>query len=220
MGWTKRELKQSFQCFGSQIKYLRKRKGWSQEQLVEFSGYSVRLISKAETNGRIALATLIDLAQALSTDSETVEPEQLIFDPVRIAKYITHATYVLQRESYDRMKHLIADDFVLDALGDRERFPFVGQYLGVEGFRCAIESFFDCMEVPANADFKNSYQYYQCETDENQVVVWGKSWIHPIGKPHEQPLDVTQKVRFHDGHICYFENCYDANNDSGQPPHA
>ena len=210
MSWSKRELKQSFRCHGLHIKHLRKRKGWSQEQLVEASGYSVRLVSKAETSGRIALTTLVDLAQALSTDTEIVRPEQLIFDPVRLCRLITHATYVLQKNSFDHMKHLIADDFVLDAVGNSQQFPFVGQYHGVEGFRRALDLFYQHMEVPPNVDYTKWYRYYPSESDENQVVVWGKSWIHPKGKQLESPLDVTQRVRFRDGKICYFENRYDA----------
>ena len=217
MSWTKRELKQSFRCHGSQIKQLRKRKGWSQEQLVEASGYSIRLISKAESSGRIALNTLVDLAEALGTSNKIVRPEQLIFDPVRLCRLITHATYVLQRDSFDYMKHLIADDFVLDAVGDSQQFPFVGQYHGVEGFRRALDLFYQHMEVPPNVDYTKWYRYYPNENDENQVVVWGKSWIHPIGKPLESPLDVTQRVRFRNGKLCYFENRYDAAGISKSP---
>ena len=128
MTWTKRQLKQSFPCNGAYIKYLRKRKGWSQRQLVHASGYSVRLVSKAESNGRIVLATLVDLAQALSTNTEVVRPEQLIFDPIGVAKFLTYATYVLQRNMYSRLCHIITDDFVLEMIGDSQRFPFVGHY--------------------------------------------------------------------------------------------
>ena len=89
MTWTRQQLKQSFPCNGSYIKYLRKRMGWSQRELKNASGYSERLISKAESNGRIVLATLIDLAQALSTPQDIVRPEQLIHDPIAVAKSIT-----------------------------------------------------------------------------------------------------------------------------------
>ena len=121
MTWTKRELKQSFPCNGAYIKYLRKRKGWSQKQMVQASGYSVRLISKAESNGRIVYATLADLAQALSTDSEVVHPEQLIFDPVGVARFFTYAVYVLQRNMLDQVGHLITDCLLYTSPSPRDQ---------------------------------------------------------------------------------------------------
>ena len=214
MSWTRQQLKQSFPCNGAYIKHLRKRMGWSQRQLKEASGYSERLISKAESNGRIVLATLIDLAQALSTPQEMVRPEQLIHDPVAVAKSITHATYVLQRNMFSRMKHMIADDCVLEAIGDPDQFPFAGRYVGAEGFRVAIDKFFSFMEVPKNVDYTQWYDYFQCPENENVVVIWGQSWIHPIGKPLLRPLDITQRVEIENGKIVYFENRYDASSTS------
>ncbi|QEG20845.1 helix-turn-helix domain-containing protein [Mariniblastus fucicola] len=210
MSWTRQELKQSFTCNGAYIKYLRKRMGWSQRELKIASGYSERLISKAEANGSIVLATLVDLAQALSTPQEIVRPEQLVFDPIAIAKSITHATYVLQRNMFTRMQHMIADDFVLEAIGDPKQFPFVGRYEGVDGFREAIDRFFSCMEVPANVDHTQWYDYFHCPKNENVVVVWGQSWIHPIGSPLDSPLDITQRIEIRNDKVCYFENRYDA----------
>jgi len=210
MTWTRQELKESFTCNGDYIKYLRKRMGWSQRELKKASGYSERLISKAEASGSIVLATLVDLAQALSTPQEVVRPEQLVFNPIAIAKSITHATYVQQRNMISRMQHMIADDFVLQVYGDPNQYPFVGRYEGIDGFREAIDCFFTCMEVPANVDYTQWYDYFQCPDNENVVVVWGQSWIQPIGKPLEKPLDVTQRIEVRNGKVCYFENRYDA----------
>ena len=210
MTWTRQRLKQSYPCNGSYIKYLRKRMGWSQRELKNASGYSERLISKAESNGRIVLATLIDLAQALSTPQDIVRPEQLIHDPIAVAKSITHATYVLQRNMIPRMQHLISDDFVLEFVGDPSDYPFVGRYTGVDGFRVAIDRFFSYMEVLPNVNHTQWHDYFQCPDDENVVVVWGQSWIHPIGRPAENPLDITQRIEVKDGKVCHFESRYDA----------
>ena len=157
MTWTRQELKESYTCNGDYMKYLRKRRGWSQRELKNASGYSERLISKAEAGGSIVLATLIDLAQTLSTPQEIVLPEQLMFHPIAIAKSMTHATYVLQRNMVSRMQHLIAEDFVLEVAGDLRAFPFAGRYVGIEGFREATDQFFSCMEVPVNVDHTQCY---------------------------------------------------------------
>lgn len=210
MSWTKNQLKQSFPCNGDFIKYLRKRMGWSQKQFKAASGYSERLICKAESNGKIVLATLVDLAQTLSTPQEKICPEQLIYDPISIAKSITHATYVLQRNMLSRMKYLIADDFVMNVVGDKSRFPFVGRYEGPDGFRDAVDSFFTTMEVPANVDHTRWYEYYSSPEQSNVVIVWGKSWIHPIGERLDSPINLTQRLELEDGKVRYFENRYDA----------
>lgn len=210
MTWTRQELKESYTCNGDYMKYLRKRRGWSQRELKNASGYSERLISKAEAGGSIVLATLIDLAQTLSTPQEIVLPEQLMFHPIAIAKSMTHATYVLQRNMVSRMQHLIAEDFVLEVAGDLRAFPFAGRYVGIEGFREATDQFFSCMEVPVNVDHTQCYDYFECPDNPNVVVVWGKSWIHPIGKPLEKPLDITQRIEIRDNKVCYLESRYDA----------
>jgi len=164
----------------------------------------------AEASGSIVLATLVDLAQALSTPQEVVRPEQLMFDPIAIAKSITYATYVSQRNMFSRMQHIIADDFVLEVFGDPQQFPFAGRYEGADGFREAIDRFFSCMEVPSNVDHTQWYDYFQCLDNENVVVVWGQSWIHPIGKPLAKPLVITQRIEVRDNKVCRFENRYDA----------
>jgi len=210
MTWTKRELKKSFPCNGAYIKYLRKRKGWSQKQLVQASGYSLRLILKAESDGRIVLQTLLDLAQALSTESEVIQPEQLILEPIGIAKFITHATYVFQRDMYEQLSHIVKEDIEIEFFGDLERFPFVGRYHGLEGFKEAIDKYFSCMEVPENVSHTKWHDYYSQLDNPNVVVVWGKSWIHPIGCPNQAPLDITQKIEFRDGKVSRFETRYEA----------
>lgn len=215
MAWTRQELKESYTCNGDYIKYLRKRMGLSQRQLKNASGYSERLISKAEAGGSIVLATLIDLAQALSSPREVVHPEQLIFHPIAIAKSITHATYVLQRNMYSRMQHLISEDFVLEIVGDENKFPFAGRYDGSNGFRKAVDQFFSFMEVPANVDHTQCYDYFECPDNPNVVVVWGQSWIHPIGKPLETALDITQRIEIKNNKVARIENHYDAIQFSG-----
>ena len=210
MTWTRQELKESYTCNGDYIKYLRKRMGWSQRQLKSASGYSERLISKAEAGGSIVLATLVDLAQALSSPREVVHPEQLIFHPIAIAKSITHATYVLQRNMFSRMQHLISEDFVLEIVGDEKKFPFAGRYDGFDGFRKAVDQFFSFMEVPANVDHTECYDYFECPDNPNVAVVWGQSWIHPIGKPLETPLDITQRIEIRNNKVFRIENRYDA----------
>lgn len=210
MSWTRHKPKQSYQCQGAYIKCLRKRRGWSQQQLVKASGYSLRLISKAESGGRITLTTLFDLAQALSTDTEVVRPEMLVFEPIRVARFLMHSTYVLQRDMFQHVSHLVADDFVMKIIGDDRKFPFVGEYRGASGLTVAIDKFYSHMVVPAEVDYRKWYDYYSSDSDDNIVLVLGKSWIHPVGQPFSEPLDISQRIEFKNGKIRSWENRYDA----------
>ena len=209
MAWAKDQQKLAYRCNGAHIRYLRKRMGWSQVQLKKASGYSERLIAKAEASGSIAHATLVDLAQSLSTKDQVIRPEELIYDPISIAKSLIHGIYVLQNEMISRVEHLIADNLKLEFVADKSKFPFAGSYVGVEGFRKGFELFFDSMTIPSDIDYTKCYDYFSSPERKEAVVVWGESWIHPVGMKFNQPTHVAQRIEFENGRISYLENCWD-----------
>ena len=55
------------------IKTYRLKKAWSQEQLSEFSGVSVRTIQRLEKGGQGALETLKAIAATLEIDIQTLQ---------------------------------------------------------------------------------------------------------------------------------------------------
>ncbi len=57
------------------VRKLRLEKGWSQEQLAEASGVSVRTIQRMERGKRVGLETLKCLAAVFETDVNTLQPE-------------------------------------------------------------------------------------------------------------------------------------------------
>ena len=57
------------------VRKLRLEKGWSQEQLAEVSGVSVRTIQRMERGKRVGLETLKCLAAVFETDVNTLQPE-------------------------------------------------------------------------------------------------------------------------------------------------
>ena len=76
----------SIPCNGAVVRRLRKRLGLTQAQLAQRSGFSERLIRKAEASTPISLKTVRSLAVALSCDEKNVDPNVLICSPIESAK--------------------------------------------------------------------------------------------------------------------------------------
>jgi len=76
----------SIPCNGAVVRRLRKRLGLTQAQLAQRSGFSERLIRKAEASTPISLKTVRSLAIALSCEDKKVDPNVLICSPIETAK--------------------------------------------------------------------------------------------------------------------------------------
>lgn len=202
MSWTKRELKRSYPCNGKLLQQLRQQAGLSQRKLAKQSGYCERLISKAEAGGSVAISTLEDLAQTLSTETRVVFFEELTTDPIAIAKSFTHALYKHRENFIERIRHLVTEDAVFRLAGNPSRDRYAGVHHGIDGFKLAMDEYFGVMEVSANVDYSQWYEYF---ADNDGVVVWGQSWFHRKGAPHKAPVAITQRLRFRDGKIFSFE---------------
>ncbi|NHO85371.1 helix-turn-helix transcriptional regulator [Pseudoteredinibacter isoporae] len=63
------------------LKRVRKDKLWSQEQLAEASGLSLRTIQRIESSGSAAMDSLAAIASALETDKDTLLEAELNFIP-------------------------------------------------------------------------------------------------------------------------------------------
>ena len=97
MAWTRTQLERSYVCNLQMLKFFRKRKGWSQQQLCEQANVSVRVVSKAETGTPISTASIDKFSLALTTPEHTVFPEDLISQPLESVSY-THLTLPTNRE--------------------------------------------------------------------------------------------------------------------------
>lgn len=76
----------SIPCNGAVVRRLRKRLGLTQAQLASRSGFSERLIRKAEASTPISLKTVRSLAIALSCEEKKINPSVLICSPIESAK--------------------------------------------------------------------------------------------------------------------------------------
>lgn len=207
MPWTKTDRKNSFACNGDLVRTLRRSKGLSQSQLSDLSGYSVRLISKAEAGNRVTLATLEVLAQALSTPERTVATEELISGPIQIAKLFTDAIHGDGTKAFSRIRAFLTDDVVFSISGDPNEFSYAGIHQGIDNVELAVTRLFSEMTIPEEeGGWEAHYQFFQ--SDET-VVIWGRCRMHRIGEEPGSPVPVTQRLKFRDGKICFFEDRFD-----------
>ena len=76
---------------GQHLRQLRMERGMTQLQLARAAGYTERLIRKAEKSGRLDIATIHDLAEALSQSGENVSLGHLLHDNLAIARLLVQS---------------------------------------------------------------------------------------------------------------------------------
>ncbi len=202
MSWSKSELKRSYACNPELIKYLRGRKKWSQKQLAKESGYCERLICKAESGGSIASATIEVLAKTLSSKDMKVYPEDIISDPIALAKKFIEAVHTLQRDLVKGIAHFTDPSgefkFVQCAKGD-----YPGTYRGIAALNEAAGKFFEAQSFVEGQDYKSNYQYYG---EGNEVVAWGTSTIRVVETGELIDIDITLRLFFEKGRLHRIED--------------
>jgi transcriptional regulator with XRE-family HTH domain len=186
---------------------LRKSRGWTQTDLAIKAGYSTRLISKAECGKPISRTTLMDLAQALSTPENVVLPDDLSAHPVDLAKKFMTAVHTHGPNLMPTIEHLLAPDATFHISGNPAELPYAGTHRGIDAIKRMYEIMFSVFEIPKNHRRESSYSYFG---KGNEVIIWGMSWIHPIGRPlNNEPVSTTHRLRFSRGKLLFFEDRLD-----------
>lgn len=196
----------NFCCNRDILKFFRTQRGWTQAELGRYAGYSERLISKAESGRSVSRTTITDLAEALSTSDQPVYFEDLVSDPIGIAEKYIAAVYACSHVTMSMIESFLDPEVVFFVAGEPDVVPFSGTYYGIEGCRELFRKFFSVLEVPQKHDHRPWYKFVG---HGNDVIMWGKSWIHPIGMPMQEPMPVAQLFRFRKGKIVYMEDRFD-----------
>lgn len=196
----------SLACNRSLLKQLRERRGLTQADMARLSGYSERLIVKAESGGTLSVRTIEDLADVLSTGDQIVYAEDLVSDPITLAKKFIDILHVHQKEAVAAMRHFLDEEVVFHITGDVKTIPFAGTHRGIEELDRAFKIFFTILEVPEGHDHTSHYHYVGQGTD---VVVWGESWIKPRGLSMDKPMSVSNLLRFRKGKLYHYEDHFD-----------
>jgi transcriptional regulator with XRE-family HTH domain len=206
MPWEATNLRKSYVCNPELLRFVRERRGWTQRELAVAAGYSERLVSKAESGRSISATAVADLAEALSSETHPVFPEDLVSDPVALAKQYIAAHYVHQKDIIANVRHFLDEKIVHRLPGDPSVIPFAGECRGIDELERIFQIFFSLIEAPANHDFESCYRYL---AQGNEVIVLGESWLQPIGKPMTEPMLLTHHMKFRKGRIYFIEVRYD-----------
>jgi len=126
----------------NRLRHLRMEKGWSQEELAKRSGYSERLIRKAESGGTVSTQTIRDLAEALSDEERRVTYQELVMDPLSLAKQFVHAYDHFGQRMLDHCREIFHESFVFYCPGDKEQAPFAGEWVGITGMQRFFDRFY------------------------------------------------------------------------------
>ncbi len=120
----------------------RKLLGWSQAELGQRSGYSERVIRKAEAGGSLRLQTIQDLASAMSVDGKAVSFLDLTIDLELIASRFVESYDSLGCGMLQACGDIFADDFAFNCPADPNQVSFAGIWPGRLGFQEFLNRFF------------------------------------------------------------------------------
>jgi transcriptional regulator with XRE-family HTH domain len=140
--WNMSNKKLSLPVNGSALLTNRQSRGWSQEELSRRSGYSVRVIRKAEAGGTLKIETLQTLCEALSITGGQVTLKDLTCDTLSIAKQVVESYDVYGVEMLKHCGHLMTNDIVYDIHADPARVPYAGAWHGLDGFQKCLDIFY------------------------------------------------------------------------------
>jgi transcriptional regulator with XRE-family HTH domain len=133
------------QVCGAQVKYFRNLLGWTQDELARRSGYSDRLIRKAEGGRTLSIETINNIAESLCCNGLRVSANDLILSPKRTVHELIGC--IKSRLIDMRSIHAIsANDCEVDFQAD-PRVPFSGRWLKPDGLYRWLHTFCDCIEV-------------------------------------------------------------------------
>lgn len=206
MRWREPPQHKSYACNGELIASLRQQRGWTQRELAQQSGYSERLVSKAEAGQSISARTVSDLAETLSTDGEPVYPEDLICDPIALAMAYIAAEYEHPGSNVEKVRHFLDENLVTRLNGDPQVIPFAGEHHGIDGLQRAYDIFYSIIEPPPNHDWR---PWYKFANQGNEVIVWGQNWMGPIGCPMTRPMQLVHRFVFSRGKLVISEVLFD-----------
>ena len=201
-------LRQSFTCNGKQVAHFRKKKGITQKELANLSGYSERLVRKAEAGGSLNHHAIRDLAQALCHNGMEVHSEDLISSPEKMALELLEAFASHEAEMVEQIRYFLDPEVTVHCAGDPEKIPFAGEWRGIEGFDRWARTFFENLVRPE----KDFYQPTVMAVG-NRVVTWGQDLAHAPGMEYP-PIWVTQRFEFQRGKLVVFENLFDTESGS------
>jgi len=217
----------NLRCNGLAIRVLRQAHGWTQAELANVTGYSLRLVRKAEAGGALAPRTIGVLAKALGSNDSPVHIDDITMTPLAIAQKfvdIINAHYININARYDDIggdigddigpaaRHLLADNIVVWSAGDREVIPFAGEWVGYDGFVDYFRTFFLAL-IPSEEGFLRNGRFL---ADGKEVVYWCEAHAGVAGMSSTPSAWGCHRYVVEEGKITRFENHFDTQTGSQQ----
>ena len=196
--------KSCFSVNGMAFRVFRKRLDWTQVELGKRSGYSERLIRKAEMSGKLRSETIQALAAAMSVDGQNVTFADLTIDLESIARRFVVSYDSLGSSMLKACSDIFAQDFQFNCLSDPKQ-SFAGVWLGLTGFKEFLNLFF--------GTFKREPRilkpvYVVCE---DHAVARFEDRVYYHG--HEMPAFwVNLHFEFRDGKVIRIDHEFDSLN--------
>ena len=134
MGWANSPQRRSIQVNGQLLAYYRKQRGWTQREAAHASGYSLRLIRKAEAGRALHPDTIEVLADTYCTSRCLVFPEDLISTPMVMAQRLLDSYVRDGRQLVHNIEPILDPDMTFHYSGDESEIPFAGTHRGIDGF--------------------------------------------------------------------------------------
>ena len=166
-------------CNGSLLRQLRQSRSWTQRDLATQSGYSLRLIQKAEAGGSLHPETLQVLAKTLSTPSEQVSVDHLMATPLALVKQFIEAVNIHHEKTIAEVPHLFDENMVVWCAGEEDHVPFAGTWEGIEQVEAFFNTFFTVLTV-TNPPVLHNMRF---ASSSKEVVAWGESRAGVEGMP-------------------------------------
>ncbi|QEG23571.1 helix-turn-helix domain-containing protein [Mariniblastus fucicola] len=194
------------------LKEARKSLGLTQEELAQKAELSVRYIrsiegGRASPSGRV-LNEMVSVFQRLGEACETKDflEQKTGSRLLEYAKDFIFGLYIHEVDVIKNCRHFLDDDVTFHFSGEPEKIPFAGSYRGIDQVQNALNIFFSILQPPENHDPKNHYEFVLAE---DQVIVWGESWLHPHNAPMTDPIPVTVSMKFENDLLTVFDDRFD-----------
>lgn len=210
MPWIQQPTERSLACNGEIVEFFRKQRGWTQEELSKASGFSVRLVAKAESSGGLAPDSIEVLAETLSSPEQKIYPEDLTSSPKRLAAAYLNAVCEYESETVSKCRHLLSEDLTVYVPGGDACTPLSGVHEGIEGLDTYFKNFFQIFERP---DKELAKRTAVISEDGNRVVLACFEKItNEFIPPDVEGAPLTLYMVFSRGKLCKLQLLFDTTN--------
>ncbi|MFO1008115.1 MAG: helix-turn-helix domain-containing protein [Planctomycetaceae bacterium] len=186
---------------GRKLRTFRLTRGWTQAQLAKSSGYSERLVRKAEKGGTLDLETIQNIAEALSTPEAPISTESLTLDMIAIARKWMECWEQHETRMVPEVKALLDEEFEFVCPGEPGTAPFIGTFRGTEGLQRWLDLYFSVVQRQKCGEIEYLI-------GENSVIA---RWLECgtfLGVP-SPPIRINLYFQFADGLIAKIVDDYD-----------